>query len=524
LNEAVTRFLIERQPRRNGVTGMLSSQPDLETLETSANTRTELRNLAAALRRDGQSSTVIQLWGRGDAPLQEAAGALAHELDRSTLYTGLAALGQGIDEPATLIRNALLWESLIVINRGREPAQEAERAKLHQLEAMLLASVADNNLAVVMLSEDEQFGNVAGPGQLWRVRIDGADYDTRLRAWQGEVGSAIAANDLERLADTFSFAGARVQQTVSLARARMALRGASETPLSVGEILAAGRDLTNPSVNQFAIPIEPRFGWDDLVLPPDEMRQLRGVADRLQYRSLVHRDWRFGCKLSRGRGLAVLFTGSSGSGKTMAAEVLARELSLRMLQIDLATVMSKYIGETEAHLSLIFREAERSQSLLFFDEADALFGKRTEVTDARDRFANIQVNYLLQRIEQYEGLVVLATNFQENIDEAFLRRLQCVVRFPFPDEAARAQIWQRQFPKQAPLAQPLDYPFLATQFKLSGGNIRNAALEAAFLAAHEKGAEAHISMTHVIEAVKHEYQKQGKLVMKTDLGRYWRSA
>ena len=208
----------------------------------------------------------------------------------------------------------------------------------------------------------------------------------------------------------------------------------------------------------------------------------------------------------------------------MAAEVLARELSLRLLQIDLATVVSKYIGETELHLRLIFREAEMSQSLLFFDEADALYGKRTEVSDAHDRYANIEVNYLLQRIEQYQGLVVLATNFQENIDEAFLRRLHCVVRFPFPDAPARAQIWERQFPNQAPLAEKLDYSFLANQFKLSGGNIRNAALDAAFLAARDGGAKGRISMDHIIEAVRHEYPKQGKLVMKTDLGRYWRSA
>jgi SpoVK/Ycf46/Vps4 family AAA+-type ATPase len=237
----------------------------------------------------------------------------------------------------------------------------------------------------------------------------------------------------------------------------------------------------------------------------------------------VNRDWDFGRKLARSPGLNVLFSGPSGTGKTMAAEVLAGELSLQLFQIDLSTVVSKYIGETERNLSVIFREAELSQSLLFFDEADALFGKRTEVKDAHDRYANIEVNYLLQRIEQYRGLVVLATNFQKNLDEAFLRRLHCLVEFPFPEQEAREQIWKLHFPVKAPRNPDLDFRFLA-KHNLSGGSIRNVVIEAAFLAAQEGGAQGRISMDHVIEALKHEHQKQGKLVMKTDLGPYSRAS
>jgi SpoVK/Ycf46/Vps4 family AAA+-type ATPase len=206
----------------------------------------------------------------------------------------------------------------------------------------------------------------------------------------------------------------------------------------------------------------------------------------------------------------------------MAADVLANELSLHLFQIDLSTVVSKYIGETELNLNAIFHEAELSQSLLFFDEAESLFAKRTEVKDAHDRYANIEVNYLLQRIEQYQGVVVLATNFQKNLDEAFLRRLHHVVEFPFPDEEAREKIWRLHLAGKAPKADDLDYGFLASQFQLSGGSIRNVVVEAAFLAAEELGVKGPISIDHVIEALKHEYQKQGKLVMKTDLGRFAR--
>jgi SpoVK/Ycf46/Vps4 family AAA+-type ATPase len=373
---------------------------------------------------------------------------------------------------------------------------------------------------VVVLSLNEQFGPLGGSTRLWRVNVQPPDFEARLETWRTALGGSVADLDPDRLADLFSFYGERIQQTVSLAQTRAALRDPAAPKLSMTDVLVAGRDLTTPNMRRFALPIDPRYGWQDLVLPDDQTRQLHGISARLQFRSLVDRNWGFGRNLAAARGLSVLFTGPTGTGKTMAAEVLARDLSLRLFQIDLATVVSKYIGETESNLSTIFHEAELSQSLLFFDEADALFGRRTEVKDAHDRYANIEVNYLLQRIEQYQGLVVLATNFQENIDDAFLRRLHCVVRFPFPDEPARERIWKLQFSAAAPLAAPLDFNFLASQFKLAGGAIRNIALEAAFIAAQEAGAAGHISMQHIIDAVKYEHQKQGKLVMKGDLGKY----
>jgi SpoVK/Ycf46/Vps4 family AAA+-type ATPase len=202
----------------------------------------------------------------------------------------------------------------------------------------------------------------------------------------------------------------------------------------------------------------------------------------------------------------------------MAAEVLAGELSLDLYQIDLSSVVSKYIGETEKNLSAIFQEAELSQALLFFDEADALFGKRTEVKDAHDRYANIEVNYLLQRVEQFEGVVILATNLQRNLDDAFLRRMQEVVEFPFPDEVLREQIWNGHFPTNAPRDEDIDFKFLARQFKVTGGNIKNIVLNAAFLAAQESKP---INMSHLILSTKAEFQKLGKLCVKADFGKYY---
>ena len=270
-----------------------------------------------------------------------------------------------------------------------------------------------------------------------------------------------------------------------------------------------------PQLGRFAVRIAPRYTWSDLVLPQERIAQLNRIAAWVKVRRTVHRDWGFGDRLSRGKGLVVLFIGPSGTGKTMAAEVLASDLALELLQIDLSNVVSKYIGDTERHLSSIFRDAERSQAVLFFDEADALFGKRTEVKDAHDRYANIEVNYLLQRVEQYDGIVILATNLQTNLDEAFLRRIRQTVEFPLPNETMREQIWRRHFPAGAPRTSDIAFEFLARQFAITGGNIRNIVLEAAFAAA-EHGEP--ISCGTSLLALKSELQKEGKLCVKSDFG------
>jgi SpoVK/Ycf46/Vps4 family AAA+-type ATPase len=204
----------------------------------------------------------------------------------------------------------------------------------------------------------------------------------------------------------------------------------------------------------------------------------------------------------------VLFSGPPGTGKTMAAEVMAHELQLDLYKIDLSGVVSKYIGETEKNLAGIFNEAETANAILFFDEADALFGKRTEVTDAHDRYANIETSFLLQKMEEYEGVVILATNFLKNMDEAFMRRIRFILEFPFPDEESRFRIWKTHFPEEAPLSPEIDYEFLAKKLQVAGGNIRNIVLNAAFIAARNGGI---IEMNHILSGAKREFEKIGKL-------------
>jgi SpoVK/Ycf46/Vps4 family AAA+-type ATPase len=257
--------------------------------------------------------------------------------------------------------------------------------------------------------------------------------------------------------------------------------------------------------------------WDDLVLAGRPLEVLRSISAYLRHRDRVLSEWGYERTVSRAQGLKVLFAGESGTGKTMAAQVLGAELGLEMFRVDLAGTVSKYIGETEKNLERIFSAADGSNAILFFDEADALFGKRSEVSDARDRYANIEVAYLLQRMEAYPGAVILATNFRRNLDDAFIRRLDFVIDFPFPEPADRRRIWERVLPAAAPVADDVDLDFLAGRFKLSGGAIRNCSLAAAFGAADEGTS---IEMRHLVRAVAQEYGKQGRLTLEADFERF----
>jgi len=262
----------------------------------------------------------------------------------------------------------------------------------------------------------------------------------------------------------------------------------------------------------------PKYTWSDLVLPPDHLRQLRELCNQAKHRHIVYGEWGFDRRLVLGNGLNVMFNGPPGTGKTMAADVIANDLQVDTYKIDLSQIVSKYIGETEKNLDHIFREAESSNAIVFFDEADALFGKRSEVKDAHDRYANIETGYLLQKMEEHAGIVILASNLRHNIDEAFLRRMQFVVEFPFPDEEHRARLWSGLFPAEVPRENDVDFAFLARHFRVPGGNIKNIAVCAAFLAAAEgKG----VGMRQLIYATRREYQKLGWPCTATDFGPYY---
>lgn len=515
VDDSVLRFLLEQPPSMLAAGSLVTPRAALDSLEVDEPTRTRLANLAHGLERAGYQKTIVRLIAPLEPRLFAAAEAVCRALGRRMLQV---ELGQVESSAATLVRDAALLDAVLCVSAADASDDPAESQLAARNEASLGKIFEESGGPLVLLGPSAAFQSFPAEARIWRVEVGTPEYAVRRDAWQQAVSGMAEDADAHRLADTFQFSGERIRQTSSLAWSIAALRDPSDPSPKMEDLLEAGRVLTAPRLRRFAVAIEPRYSWADIVLPADKLTQLRSIANRVTFRPLVHRDWGFGQKLSRGKGINVLFTGPPGTGKTMAAEVLAADLALNLFQIDLSTVVSKYIGETEKHLSAIFQEAEMTQSLLFFDEADALFGKRTEVKDAHDRYANLEVNYLLQRIEQYQGLVVLSTNMQRNVDEAFLRRMQEVVEFPFPDETLREQIWRRHFPAEAPRSDDIDFAFLARQFKLAGGNIRNVVMNAAFLAA---GQARPIAMADLIQSLKSELQKQGKLTIRNDFGKYF---
>lgn len=347
----------------------------------------------------------------------------------------------------------------------------------------------------------------ADRARLWRERL-GPDAD-RLDGWVGRIAAQF---DLE-LAAVDAAASAASQTAGWLADPH---RPQDRIGDRIGaQLWAACREQARPALADLAQLTEPGAGWDDLVLPASQARTLREIVAHVRHRPTVVEDWGFGAGTGRGLGVAVLFAGPSGTGKTLAAEVLAGALALDLYRVDLSQVVSKYIGETEKNLRRIFDAAEAGGVVLLFDEADALFGKRSEVKDSHDRYANIEVSYLLQRMENYRGLAILTTNQKSALDPAFLRRLRFIVQFPFPDAAGRAAIWRRTFPAAAP-TDGLD-PARLAQLTVPGGAIRNIGLSAAFLAAD---AGEPVRMRHVLQAARTEYAKMERPLTDAEVARW----
>ncbi len=352
-----------------------------------------------------------------------------------------------------------------------------------------------------------------------RLEMPTLTYAEREQLWRGHLANdGFDERTCQSLASTFRLGASQIQAAVTMARSLAHWNnGADHQALTLAELFAACRAQSSGRLATLARAITPTYSWDDIVLPADNLTQMREICIQVRHRRIVLESWGFDAHFAMGKGVNVLFAGPSGTGKTMAAEIIARDLGLELYKIDLSAMVSKYIGETEKNLDALFTAAREANAILLFDEADSLFGKRSEVKDAQDRYANIEVGYLLQKMEEYDGVIILSTNLRNNMDDAFVRRLHVAIEFPLPEEADRERIWRQVFPPQTPLSDDVDVGRLARQFKLTGGNIRNIALLAAFLAAEAGG---DVGMAHIIWAIKREYQKIGKLVTAADFGSY----
>lgn len=411
----------------------------------------------------------------------------------------------------------LYWEHFDALNDERMIPYQT--ALLEVLSGMLATEGGRSGLAILAGTTPWWPKRLPPHVQFGQIDFPLPNSAARARLWDAALADVRTSGPIERadLANKFRFSEGQIRDAVATARQLAGRDGQANPAVSAKHVYEACRRLAGGGLGKLAQRIVPRHRWEDLVLPQDQLEHLRDMCARVVHRGQVYEAWGFERKLPSGRGLHVLFSGPSGTGKTMAAEVIAGHLDLELYKIDVSHVVSKYIGETEKQLAQIFAAAESSDAILFFDEADALFGKRSEVRDAHDRYANIETSYLLQRIEAYDGITILATNFRKNMDDAFIRRLAMIVPFPFPEPEERRRIWERVWPAELPRADDIDLDFLARQFELTGGNIKNIAVAAAFLAAEDGGA---LHMRHLIVATKRELRKMGQTCVDADFGPY----
>lgn len=468
--------------------------------------------LAIRLASDRDSPVCIVLAGPDAGEKRRTMIAVASALSRAILDVDASEAPAGedaVDAARVLLRHAFYWRNLICVSIGSGASAPFLKSLLEQsgkMPAALLLSIEEGDIESRIVPPGALFFTFANP-----------DATRRRMLWRGALaahGLAVPEPAEQMLATRFRLSSDGIARAVATASAKSLLECNDNSNALIQDLSSAARAQTGQALDVLARKVECIAKWPDIVLPPDSLAQLSEMCARVALRDRVLNDWGFGRKLNRGRGVHALFAGPSGTGKTMAAEVVANELGLDLYKIDLSTVVSKYIGETEKNLERIFSTAEETDCILFFDEADALMGKRSAVHDAHDRYANLEISYLLQRMEEYAGVSVLATNLRCNLDDAFVRRLSYTVHFPFPDEAYRLRIWQGIWPKQTPLDSAIDFTKAAAAFKLTGGNIRNIALAAAYLAAE---ANEQVAWKHILNGLRREYQKMGRQLSDDEL-------
>ncbi len=474
------------------------------------------RRFSMLVHESELSQTILYFQGPYGSGRKTAAEALCHESKLGLLMVDTENLvnGQSLNfemavrlavREAALLGSVLYWDGVDCLlaeeKRSLRKVLLSELSRCHSLTILAGATAwepADELQASTFI----------------RIEFPRPAYADRVQLWQAILpADANSEMDPSALANKFRFSGGQIRDAMRSALSSARWRDPEANQLTAAELYDACRLHSSRKLSSLGRKIKPHHVWEDIVLPADRLQQLREICNSMKYRSLVFDQWGFDRKLSLGKGLNILFAGPSGTGKTMAAEIMAGELGLDLYKIDLSSIVSKYIGETEKNLARIFAEAETSNAILFFDEADALFGKRSEVRDSHDRYANIEVNYLLQKMEEHEGVVILATNFRKNMDDAFVRRMHFTVEFAFPNEGDRRRIWEQIWPKETPQSPDLDLDFMARRFEVPGGNIRNIAMAAAFLAASDGGV---VSMTHLLHGARREFQKMGKVVRQGD--------
>jgi ATPases of the AAA+ class len=468
----------------------------------------------------GEANLVVYCRGACRAEKEAFAEAVAGDLGQRLLIADLGQLIEGtvaFEDALWLAgREALLQSAILCLDNFDSLAADNVSSQT-RLKLVLDVAKACCRQLFLFGRQSWQPRGLLNDSIFVELNFPTPDDGDRKQLWEVIADDQFADDvDFGALASKFHFTRGQIQDAYVAAGDLARFSSNGNDKIRMADFEAACRAQSSQKLASLTRHVNPKYTWDDIVLPENVLAQLREICQCVSHRYRVLGEWGFGRRLSLGKGVNALFAGPSGTGKTMGTEIIANELGMDLYKIDLSGVISKYIGETEKNLDRIFSAAEETSAILFFDEADALFGKRSEVRDSHDRYANIEISYLLQKMEEYEGLAILATNLRQNMDDAFLRRLQFVVEFPFPDEYHRRRIWEVMFPAEAPY-EGIEFDFLASQFRFAGGNIKNIVLGAAYLAAADGG---RITMSHVMRATSRECQKIGRVLKHEDLEKY----
>ncbi len=472
---------------------------------------------AGAVRRSREgAAAVICMCGKRGSGRKHLIKHCARECGESVVFFPAAELISA-ESAAEAFRRAVCeaaprGAALCVTDFG-QLLEEENRAKLAELSAELSDSGGFFGTHIYITTEQRWQTDVPTGMLMLTLELPDTDEEQRLTLWEHALRGLRLTEpaDPAEMAAKFRFTAGQIFAAAE--RAGELSPDGGVTPELLHDCCYAQVVV---GLNTLAAPIKPAYSWEDLVLPEAEIELLKSALTHVKYRHKVYTEWGFSKKAAYGRGLSVLFSGPPGTGKTMAAQVITNQLHMQLFKVQLSQVISKYIGETEKNLRRVFTEAKNANCVLFFDETDALFGKRSEVKDSHDRHANIETAYLLQQMEEYDGVVLMATNLLQNIDEAFMRRISFVVQFPFPDVPTRKLLWQKMLDAKAPV-ENIDWDFLAENFKMAGGNIKNCIIHAAFLAAEEG---VPIGMRQLLTGIVNEQRKNNTVVLREDLKQY----
>ena len=516
LDDAVVRYLLGDEgldARIRGGASLVEPSVAYHDALATDDATDGLRTMVACARDVGEPLR-LYFSGPADSAKRRTAALLAAWTQAPLLSIDLAAALEPAEDAArtidVLFREARLHDAIVYI----EPFDAVGGAADAGRRRLLMDALAGHGGVAILAGTDERAPHGAGAEGIVEVAFPLPEHAERSARWAqslGAAGVALHPDEIEQVAGRFRLTPDQISDAVDTARHVARGRG---SPPTISDLLEAARARSDADLAGVARKIEPIHEWDQLALPADTQMQLHELYQQVDERHRVLDVWGFGRRLSLGKGVNALFSGPSGTGKTMAAEIIARRLGLDLYKIDLAGVVSKYIGETEKNLARIFAAAGNASAILFFDEADALFGRRSEVRDSHDRYANVEIAYLLQQMEQYEGVAILATNLRQNMDDAFVRRLQFVIEFPFPDEERRGQIWRGLFPEEAERDEDIDFDLLARQFRITGGSIKNVVLAAAYLAAADG---VPIDTGHLLRATRREYDRMGQVLGAAEL-------